>query len=48
VVEAGASNMLEVEGTQGKVFLVPFTGHFIGEVDLGARTVQLREREIVP
>jgi 16S rRNA processing protein RimM len=48
VVEAGASNMLEVEGTQGKVFLVPFTEHFIGEVDLGARTVQLREREIVP
>lgn len=48
VVEAGASNMLEVEGTQGKVFLVPFTKHFIGEVDLAARTVQLREREIVP
>jgi len=48
VVDAGASQMLEVEDPRGKVFLVPFTGHFVGEVDVAAGTIELLEPGIVP
>jgi len=48
VVDAGASQMLEVQDPRGKVFLVPFTGHFVGEVDVAAGTIELLEPGIVP
>jgi 16S rRNA processing protein RimM len=45
--EGGASQLLEVKGAAGRTFLVPFTDHFVGEVDLGAGRISLREDEIV-
>lgn len=48
VVDAGASQMLEVQDPRGKVFLVPFNGHFVGEVDVAAGTIELLEPGIVP
>jgi 16S rRNA processing protein RimM len=48
VVDAGATQMLEVEDARGRVFLVPFTGHFVGEVDVAGGTIELLEPGIVP
>ena len=47
VWEGGAHQLLEVENQAGKTFLVPFTDHFVGEVDLSAGRISLREDEIV-
>ncbi len=48
VLETGASQLLEVEGPAGKVFLVPFIDHFVGEVDVRGGRIELRDRGIVP
>lgn len=48
VVDAGSSQMLEVEGPGGKAFLVPFIDHFVGEVDVQGGRIELRDRGIVP
>lgn len=48
VVDAGQAQMLEVEHPAGKVFLVPFTGHFVGEVDVAGGRIELRDRGIAP
>lgn len=48
VVEAGSSQLLEVEDARGRTFLVPFTDHFVGEVDVAGGRVELRDRGIVP
>jgi len=45
--EGGASQLLEVCTRDGKTFLVPFTDHFVGDVDLDAGRISLREDEIV-
>jgi 16S rRNA processing protein RimM len=48
IVEAGPSQMLEVQDPRGKVFLVPFIDHFVGEVDVTGGRIELRDRGIVP
>jgi 16S rRNA processing protein RimM len=47
VWDGGPSQLLEVQGKGGKVFLVPFTAHFVGDVDLAAGRIELKERGIV-
>ncbi len=45
--EGAASQLLEVKNAAGKTFLVPFTDHFVGEVDAAGGKIFLREDEIV-
>jgi 16S rRNA processing protein RimM len=47
VWEGGAAQLLEVQGKAGRVFLVPFSDHFIGEVELEKGRIFLKEDEIV-
>jgi len=47
VWDAGPTQLLEVRAAGGKTFLVPFTDHFVGEVDLEEGSIALREDEIV-
>lgn len=47
VWEGAAAQLLEVRNAAGKTFLVPFTDHFIGEVDVAGGKICLREDEIV-
>jgi len=47
VWEGGASELLEVQGRTGRIFLVPFIDHFIGDVQLERRKIFLKEDEIV-
>jgi 16S rRNA processing protein RimM len=47
VMEAGGTQLLEVETVQGATRLVPFTDHFIAEVEVEKGRVFLREDEIV-
>jgi len=47
VCEGGTNQLLEVENRLGKVFLVPFTDHFVGKVDVVAGRICLLEDEIV-
>ena len=47
VLDAGPLQLLEIKGGEGKIFLVPFTDHFVGEVDLEGGRISLREDEIV-
>jgi 16S rRNA processing protein RimM len=47
VSEGGASELLEVQGKEGRTFLVPFIDHFIGDVQLEKRKIFLKEDEIV-
>lgn len=47
VWEGGPSQLLEVVTPSGKTFLVPFTDHFVGEVDVGSGRIVLKEDEIV-
>lgn len=48
VWEGGPNQLLEVEGKAGKVFLVPFSDHFIGDVDVTGGTILLKEEELLP
>jgi 16S rRNA processing protein RimM len=41
VCEGGASELLEVELSDGRTVLVPFVEEYIGRVDLTAHTVEL-------
>jgi 16S rRNA processing protein RimM len=47
VCEGGTAQLLEVETQAGKTFLIPFTDHFVGDVEVGAGRISLREDEIV-
>jgi len=47
VWEGGPAQLLEVVSREGKTFLVPFSEHFIGEVDVGRGTIRLTEDEII-
>jgi len=47
VWEGGPAQLLEVVGSQGKTWLVPFSEHFIGDVDLAAGRICLKEDEII-
>ena len=45
--DGGPAQLLEVQGKDGRTFLVPFTDHFIGEVDPEARRMVLKVDEIL-
>jgi 16S rRNA processing protein RimM len=47
VWEGGPAQLLEVVGKAGKTFLVPFSDHFIGDVDLVNGKISLKEDEII-
>jgi 16S rRNA processing protein RimM len=47
VMDSGPSQLLEVVRGDGTSFLVPFTEHFIGEVDMAAKTIALKDVGIV-
>ncbi len=47
VWDGGPAQLLEVLRKDGAVRLVPFTGHFVGEVDLEAGRIELRDGEVV-
>ena len=48
VWDGGPTQLLEVEGRGGKVFLVPFSDHFVGDVDVAGGTILLKEGELLP
>jgi 16S rRNA processing protein RimM len=48
VCEAGAADLLEVETESGRRFLVPFTGNFLGEIDIAGGRIALREGVELP
>jgi 16S rRNA processing protein RimM len=43
VCAAGPADLLEVEGREGRRFLVPFSGSFLGEVDVARQRITVRE-----
>jgi 16S rRNA processing protein RimM len=48
VCEAGAVDLLEVEQEAGRRFLVPFSGKFLGEIDVAGARIALREGVELP
>ena len=48
VWDGGPTQLLEVEGRGGATFLVPFSDHFVGDVDLDGETILLKEGELLP
>ncbi len=48
VCATGAADLLEVEQESGRRFLVPFTGSFLGEVDVAGGRIALREGVELP
>ncbi len=47
ICEAGYAQLLEVRTGDGRTVMVPFTDHFVGEVDVAAGRVELRDAEVV-
>jgi 16S rRNA processing protein RimM len=47
VWEGGPVPLLEIAGREGKVHMVPFTDHFVGDVDTAAGRIELRDDEII-
>src|SRR5208283_930687 len=47
VWEGGPAQLLEIVGREGKTWLVPFSEHFIGDVDIGAGIIRLKKDEII-
>ncbi len=47
VWEGGPTQLLEVERKAGKMFLVPFSDHFVGDVDVVGGTILLKEDEVL-
>ena len=43
VCTAAPADLLEVEGAEGRRFLVPFSGRFLGEVDVEKGRISVRE-----
>lgn len=43
VCAAGATDLLEVEDGGGRRFLVPFSGSFLGEVDVAGERIEVKE-----
>ena len=48
VCQAGAGELLEVEAASGRRFLVPFSGSFLGEVDVAGGRIELAEGMELP
>ena len=47
VWDGGPAQLLEVEGKRGKTFLVPFSEHFVGNVDIAAGTILLKDQGLL-
>jgi 16S rRNA processing protein RimM len=47
ICETGHAQLLEVRTVDGRTVMVPFTDHFVGEVDVAAGRVELRDAEVV-
>ena len=47
VCETGHAALLEVRTGDGRTVMVPFTDHFVGEVDVATGRVELRDAEVV-
>jgi len=47
ICETGHAPLLEVRTGDGRTVMVPFTDHFVGEVDVAAGRVELRDEEVV-
>jgi 16S rRNA processing protein RimM len=47
VCETGHAPLLEVRTVDGRTAMVPFTDHFVGEVDVAAGRVELRDAELL-
>jgi 16S rRNA processing protein RimM len=47
ICETGHAPLLEVRTRDGRTVMVPFTDHFVGEVDVAAGRVELRDAEVV-
>jgi 16S rRNA processing protein RimM len=47
VWDGGPAQLLEVEGEDGRTVLVPFTEHFVGDVDVARGRIELRGDEVL-
>jgi 16S rRNA processing protein RimM len=47
VWEGGPAQLLEIAGKEGKTWLVPFSEHFIGDVDLSIGMIRLKVGDII-
>jgi 16S rRNA processing protein RimM len=47
VWDGGPSQLLEIAGKEGKTWLVPFSEHFIGEVDIESGMIRLKVDEVI-
>lgn len=47
VWDGGPAQLLEIESREGKTFLVPFSEHFVGGVDLERRRIDLAVDEVI-
>ncbi|MCX7031376.1 MAG: ribosome maturation factor RimM [Spirochaetes bacterium] len=47
VCETGHAQLLEVRTGDGRTVMVPFKDHFVGEVDVAAGRVELRDAEVL-
>ncbi len=47
VCETGHAQLLEVRTGDGRTVMVPFMDHFVGEVDVAAGRIELRDAEVV-
>jgi 16S rRNA processing protein RimM len=47
VCETGHAQLLEVVAADGRTVMVPFTDHFVGEVDVAGGRVELRDGEVM-
>lgn len=45
--ETGHALLLEVRTVDGRTVMVPYTDHFIGEVDVAARRLEVRDPEVL-
>jgi 16S rRNA processing protein RimM len=48
VPEGGGGDFLELESTEGKLLIVPFSKHFVGTVDVAGRRIELTEAYELP
>ncbi len=46
VCETGHALLLEIRTVDGRTVMVPYTDHFIGEVDVAARRLEVRDPEV--
>ncbi len=47
ICETGHAPLLEVRTVDGRTVMVPYTDHFVGEVDVAARRLEIRDPEVL-